>query len=67
MSAVIRKFVGSWSKHDGKWYIADDENSMRYLHSDGVWRNSTSNGGRYTGYFDTRNEAAECLQKAGER
>ncbi len=47
----------------GKWYISKpiSSNKSKYLHKDGIWRDSTVNEkDEYTGYFDSKEEAEEA-------
>lgn len=49
-----------------KYYIAIGslgDGNLRYLHTDGVWRESTFHNNRYTGYFDTKRHAEDTLKK----
>jgi len=40
----------------------DQRNSPFYLHSDGVWRLSTSFNGEFTGYYETYEDAELALK-----
>lgn len=47
------------------WYVCKQKNPNEalYLHNDGKWRKSTDCGGKYTGYFPTKEEAEETYKK----
>ena len=51
-----------------KWCVSvvmesadDDYPKFRYLHTDGVWRDSTVHNGIYSGYFPSYEAVIECL------
>lgn len=52
----------------GKWFIIKHfgvgSESHRYLHRDGIWRESTYNPltDNFDGYYDDVNEAERCLE-----
>jgi hypothetical protein len=54
-----------YADHYGKWYVMKSDGSTGtdlYLHTDGVWRVTTYNilNGKYTGYFDTEDNARQA-------
>ncbi len=59
------------SKLEGKWFVVctdltSPSRHYRYLHTDGVWRNTAKNHvtQEYTGYFNSKQEAEDMLAKS---
>ena len=51
------------NKDDPRRRIAHDNLITEYLHVDGQWRISTiSNGGQYTGYYNTKEQAEKLME-----
>jgi len=64
MAYDITRFTGVKSilNREFAFYVTRSGN-FGYLHSDGIWRNSTNNGGKYTGYFLTEEDAKRAVLK----
>ena len=69
---IINKHVAQYFFTDRRheWYIArytpepKFPGDCQYLHSDGEWRYSTTNEyNQFTGYFETEQDAKDCLAK----
>lgn len=61
---VYRKWYIYKPNPDANPYIGFSSKSL-FLHADGVWRNTTwdSETSQYSGYYDTWEEAYNCLMK----